>query len=141
MRNLCPAAPVCSDLGEVSDDGTIKSPQTLYPSAEYPSAEAEMISTFSKKKVEKYPGPSTDCSAAGDQGPYAGCMTAPCPGPTITVDGKKLTKCTCPITKVAGKYQYGLPTKSNHCDDLGSDYVWSAANCSTDIAFCSSDGP
>lgn len=83
-------------------------------------ANAARVSTFSFYRAPVEPIGSTNCSQM--PGPYAGCMTAPCSGPTTSnEDGSVTISCDCP--NFDGPYQIGksdLP-----CDTTPT--VWSAA--------------
>ncbi len=83
-------------------------------------ANATRVSTFGFYRAEVEPIGMKDCSQT--PGPYAGCMTAPCTGPTTTnADGSVTIHCDCPIFD--GPYQIGQSDAS--CDDAPN--VWSAA--------------
>ncbi|MDX2167748.1 MAG: hypothetical protein SF182_11815 [Deltaproteobacteria bacterium] len=81
--------------------------------------DAARVSTFSfYLATEEHIG-ITNCT---DPGLYAGCMTAPCDGPTMTnPDGTVSITCDCP--NHTGPYQLG--TFDQKCDD--SPRAWSAA--------------
>jgi hypothetical protein len=96
-------APVCGDLNRGS----------FY-------ANATRVSTFGFYRADVEPIGLTSCTQ--DPGPYAGCMTAPCAGPTMSnPDGSVSITCDCPIFD--GPYQIGKTGLS--CDD--TPRVWSAA--------------
>lgn len=82
---------------------------------------SEFISTFGFYMAAKEPIGSTDCTS--QPGPYAGCMTAPCLGPTLptTDDGTAMLTCQCPIFD--GPFQVG---RNNLSCDI-SPLVYSAA--------------
>lgn len=83
-------------------------------------ANATRVSTFSFYRAPIEPIGSTDCR--NEPGPYAGCMTAPCAGPTTTnEDGSVTIDCECPIYD--GPFQIGQSGQS--CDIAPN--VWSAA--------------
>ena len=95
-------APVCGDLNS----------GTFYEGV-------NRISTFSFYLPPGATRGLTDCS---DQpGPYAGCMTAPCAGPTPNADGSVSIRCDCPIYD--GPFQIGTAAS---CEDA-SGQAWSAA--------------
>jgi len=96
-------APVCADLNRGE----------FY-------ANATRVSTFSFYRANVEPIGSTDCTTM--PGPYAGCMTAPCGGPTMSnADGTVTVECECPIFD--GPFQVGKDGLA--CDD--APQVWSAA--------------
>ncbi|MEO8604013.1 MAG: hypothetical protein ABI629_15665 [bacterium] len=96
-------APVCGDLNR----------DNFYPNA-------TRVSTFGFYRAQIEPIGVTNCSQ--DPGPYAGCMTAPCAGPTMSnPDGTVSIQCDCPIFD--GPYQIGKSGES--CDD--APLAWSAA--------------
>jgi hypothetical protein len=83
-------------------------------------SDASRVSTFGFYRAPIEPIGSTDCSE--EPGPYAGCMTAPCAGPTMSnSDGTISITCECPIYD--GPYQIGQSGET--CDT--SPTVWSAA--------------
>src|SRR4029450_12097524 len=96
-------APVCGDINR----------SEFYPNA-------TRVSTFGFYRAQEEPIGSTSCTDM--PGPYAGCMTAPCAGPTMSnPDGTVSIECDCPIYD--GPYQVG---KSGlQCDTTPTR--WSAA--------------
>lgn len=96
-------APVCKEINN----------GTFFPGA-------ARISTFGFYRATVEPLGTTDCSA--DPGPYAGCMTAPCAGPTMrNPDGTVTIRCDCPIYD--GPFQIGQSGQS--CDI--APLAWSAS--------------
>lgn len=96
-------APVCEEINR----------GTFYPNA-------ARVSTFSFYRAPIEPIGSTNCSDM--PGPYAGCMTAPCAGPTMSnPDGTVSISCDCPIYD--GPYQVGQSDVP--CSTAPT--VWSAA--------------
>jgi len=82
-------------------------------------ANATRVSTFSFYLASEEPIGITNCT---DPGLYAGCMTAPCSGPTMTnSDGTVSINCDCP--NYDGPFQIGKDGQK--CDD--SPRAWSAA--------------
>jgi hypothetical protein len=96
-------APVCHDINR----GTF-------------AAGASRISTFGFYRAASEPIGSTDCTTM--PGPYAGCMTGLCAGPTVSnPDGSTTIGCDCPIFD--GPYQIGKTGLT--CND--APMAWSAA--------------
>jgi len=83
-------------------------------------ANAERVSTFSFYHAKEEQIGTTNCPTPA---PYAGCMTAPCTGPSIPNpdDGTVTIHCDCPIFD--GPFQIGKDNAS--CED--SPQAWSAA--------------
>jgi hypothetical protein len=82
-------------------------------------ADATRVSTFSFYLATQEQIGITNCT---DPGLYAGCMTAPCSGPTMSnPDGTVSITCDCP--NYTGPFQLG--TDDQKCDD--SPRAWSAA--------------
>lgn len=77
---------------------------------------ADLISTFSLKKVGDFELGCTECT-----GVYAGCMTAPCHEEKDPY-GNSTVICDCPLAR--GPYQYGR--EGGTCD-AGEGLTWSAA--------------
>jgi hypothetical protein len=83
-------------------------------------ANATRISTFGFYRAGVEPIGSTDCTNM--PGPYAGCMTAPCAGPTMSNgDGTVNIGCDCPIYD--GPFQIGK--KGLTCNTAPN--AWSAS--------------
>ena len=83
-------------------------------------ANATRVSTFGFYRAKEEPIGTTDCTQ--QPGPYAGCMTAPCAGPTMSnPDGTVTIGCDCPI--YTGPFQIGKNGET--CNDAPK--VWSAA--------------
>jgi hypothetical protein len=83
-------------------------------------ANAARVSTFSFYRAQIEPIGSMNCSDM--PGPYAGCMTAPCAGPTMSnADGTVTIDCECP--NYDGPFQVGQSDVP--CSTAPT--VWSAA--------------
>ncbi len=96
-------APVCQDLNR----------QSFY-------SNATRVSTFGFYRANTEPIGLSNC--ATEPGLYAGCMTAPCDGPTMSnPDGSVTIQCECP--NYDGPFQIGKSGLS--CND--GDMAWSAA--------------
>lgn len=82
--------------------------------------QATRVSTFGFYRAKVEPIGSTNCSDM--PGPYAGCMTGPCAGPTMSnPDGSVTIGCDCPVYD--GPFQIGK--KGLTCSTAPT--VWSAA--------------
>ena len=86
---------------------------------------AQRFSTFSLYRSMQEPIGSTDCSDPSSRSPYAGCMTAPCFGPTMPGPDPHTTIITCDCPIYDGPYQIGMDVDPQECDD--SPMAWSAA--------------
>ena len=82
--------------------------------------DATRVSTFGFYRAQAEPIGLTNCEDM--PGPYAGCMTAPCAGPSIVnPDGTVTIGCECPIYD--GPFQLG----KSHLACSTAPTVWSAA--------------
>src|SRR5262249_3817112 len=93
------SAPVCDDLISGS----------FLPAA-------RRFSTFSLYRSKEEPIGSTDCTGS-DRSPYAGCMTAPCFGPTTPGSDLHTAMITCDCPIFDGPYQIGKTLDPSACDD------------------------
>lgn len=78
---------------------------------------ADLVSTFSDRKVKGYKAGCTDC-----EGVYASCMTAPC-WEEEGGDGSAV-RCECPLAR--GEYRFGRSGDDLTCD-AGDGLAWSAS--------------
>ena len=112
----CQEAAVCQ---YIRDQNAAKPLQSLVPGA-------DTISDFGFSMASNY---NMSGVSPCQDGLYAGCMTAACsfPGGVEPANGG-LVSCNCPI--VRGTFQIGQirPDGKPYSCDLGSKYVWSAAN-------------
>jgi len=102
------SAPVCGDLISGS----------FLPSA-------KRFSTFSLYRAKAEPIGSTACTDPSARSPYAGCMTAPCFGPTMPGPDPHTATITCDCPIFDGPYQIGMDVDPQQCDDRPK--AWSAA--------------
>ena len=102
------SAPVCDDIINGS----------FFPTA-------KRISTFGLYRAKQEPIGQTDCSNQPNRSPYAGCMTAPCFGPTTAGPDPHTAMIACDCPLYDGPYQIGKDVDPSACDD--APMAWSAA--------------
>jgi len=127
----------CQNIGACGPNGSAEAcaalevpPVCTYVAGQNPNDDstslipgADLISTFSFAMNDEYKLAANppDCN-----GPYAGCMTAPCTFPEGAnqppQDGDPIT-CACPIWN--GTFQVG---EAGQACDVDAGYVWSASN-------------
>ena len=94
----------------------------------YPSAQAQVISTFSFAMSPPNGNYNLATSAPTCNGKYAGCMTAPCrfadgSAPSSHKNGDAI-QCECPVYD--GPYQVGAAGQG--CPTASDTYIWSASS-------------
>lgn len=143
--SLCKNIAMCNDKGQnnscVADGTCAPCPDRVAPVCDYvaaqpegddslslyPSARADLVSTFSYAMGNTQDPGDYTLGSVPCNGRYAGCMTAPCTFPegvSANSANGTIVNCACPMWK--GDYEIGQSVPS--CPSADADWVWSAAH-------------